>query len=132
MRENGAGELPTLLVYLDGHSFVYEFATDHLLYEQRMAYLGFPVREIEFRLSNRKAPSRPMRVPSREGSAQHAAREAPAAREPASLSQAEEEWARGLVDDLPDPLADAILGPSGKTGPPRAAQRRFREKSSFC
>ncbi len=111
VREGEGGALPTLIVYLDGHSFVYEFATDHLLYEQRMAYLGFPVEAIEFRLSNRQAPSRPAPVvPIEHARAARAGATAPAKADDAPLSAFEEAWAKGLVDDLPGPLADAILG----------------------
>ncbi len=110
VKEGEAGGLPTLIVYLDGHSFVYEFATDHLLYEQRMAYLGFPVEKIEFRLSNRRAPSRSASAAPREAAHPAETNGAEVLRTPAPLTASEEAWAEGLVGDLPKELADAILG----------------------
>lgn len=107
---DGSAPLPVLIVYLDGHSFVYEFATDHLLYEQRMAYLGFPVERIEFRLS--RAPARRVTpTPPAQALAQAPAPARTADPAPAAPARADvDAWAKGLVEDLPGPLADAILG----------------------
>ncbi len=110
LKESDTGGLPTLIVYLDGHSFVYEFATDHLLYEQQMAHLGFPVEKIEFRLSNRKAPSRPAASARDAATPRGGGASLREVRPPQPLSASEEAWAEGLVRDIPGPLGDAILG----------------------
>lgn len=48
---------PTLVVYLDSSALIQDFQTDHLLYEQRMAHVGFPVTSVCFKLSNKKHSS---------------------------------------------------------------------------
>lgn len=53
-RDDGA---PVLHVYVDSSSLLQDFTTDHLLYERRLAAVGFPVERVVFSLS-RKAGQR--------------------------------------------------------------------------
>ena len=46
---------PTLVVYLDNSSVLQDFATNKSLYMERMAYQGFPVQDIRFKISHNGA-----------------------------------------------------------------------------
>lgn len=44
---------PVLKVYLDSSPLIQDFATDHLLYERRLAEVGLPVSRVRFELSRK-------------------------------------------------------------------------------
>lgn len=46
---------PTLVVYLDNSSILQDFVTNKSLYMERMAYQGFPVQDIRFKISHNGA-----------------------------------------------------------------------------
>lgn len=109
VKESGRpDEPPTLFVYLDSNTFVYEYLTDRQLYEQRLAYLGFPVKELVPKLSRsagEPAPKGPLDPVSQ------LAIDRPKAQpldELEPLDAKREEWARRSVASLPEGLADAV------------------------
>lgn len=53
LNEKNNPEAPELIVYLDNNSLIYDFTTNAELYIDRLSYLGFPVSNIKFALSNK-------------------------------------------------------------------------------
>lgn len=100
-------ELPTLFVYLDSPTFVYEFTTDHELYEERLAYLGFLVEKIEFRLSRSAGMPRSHVSFCDEGRPLRAIEDFESL---PPLSAKTEAWARNMTQHLSPDLAQAVYG----------------------
>ncbi len=85
--EAAAGALPVLYVYVDSPTFVFEYGTDHVLYENQLAYLGLSVERIEFRLS--RMAGEPLRAYGDASFSEPSHPAGPSAREvPASLEGA--------------------------------------------
>lgn len=99
VRDDPAGGMPDLYVYLDGNTLMADLATNADLYVERLAYAGMPVRRVCFRLS-RYAGQR-----SRlSGGGAFGQGSRPAPRELPPLTPAERSFVERSCEELPDAL----------------------------
>lgn len=104
--EEREGGDPVLHVYVDSSPLVQEFQTDHILYEQRLRWSGFPVDHVVFALSRKTGAPRRNRAEAKGD-------EAPAELPP--ITAEERERVERCCRELPDGLrqqAEAAMAAS--------------------
>lgn len=104
--EEREGGDPVLHVYVDSSPLVQEFQTDHILYEQRLRWSGFPVDRVVFALSRKTG------APRRDRAEGEGPKEPP---ELPPLTDGERARVESCCRDLPDGLrqqAEAAMAAS--------------------